>query len=76
MERRDNSGRNLLRLAGGFIAIFSVIMGMLVLFVIPGACSFLGGLELVVLFILFLLGGMAFAAGEVMSRKRKRATLS
>lgn len=60
----------LVRNIGGFVAVFSVVMGTLVLYVIPSACSFLGGLELLMLAFLFLLGAIAFLAGMVVLKRR------
>ncbi len=65
------TGKELLRLAGGFVAVFSLVMGLLVLFVIPGACSFLGGLQLVILALLFILGGLGFLVGHHMIRRQR-----
>ncbi len=70
METQHYSNGSVLRIAGGFIAIFSLVMGLLVLFVIPGACSFLGGLELIILAFLFIGGGLTYGIGEVLSRKK------
>lgn len=58
------TGKELLRLTGGFVAVFSLVMGLLVLFVIPGACSFLGGLQLVILTLLFITGSLGFLVGH------------
>ncbi len=65
------TGKELLRLAGGFVAVFSLVMGLLVLFVIPGACSFLGGLQLVILALLFVMGSLGFLIGHHMVRKQR-----
>ena len=59
----------ILRTAGAFTAVFSLVVGLLVLFVIPGACSFVGGLQLVLLGFLFLAGVFAFLLGTTVSRK-------
>ncbi len=67
-----SSPSSILRIAGAFIAIFSVVVGMLVLFVIPSACTYLGGLELFILTALFVLGVSAFLVGTVLSRKRRK----
>ena len=65
IRRPINGTRDVLRIGGGFTAIFSLAMGLLVLFVIPSACSFLGGIELVILGFLFIIGVLAFIVGKV-----------
>ncbi len=65
------TGKELLRLAGGFVAVFSLVVGLLVLFVIPGACSFLGGLQLVILGLLFVTGVLGFLVGHHMIHKQR-----
>lgn len=70
MVRQNPSGSSLLRIAGGFIAVFSAVMALLILFVIPGACSFLSGLELLILGFLFIIGGLTFFLGTVFSWKK------
>ncbi len=67
-----SSPSSVLRIAGAFTAIFGLVMGMLVLFVIPGACSFLGGLQLLILTALFVLGVSAFLVGTILSRKSRK----
>lgn len=65
------TGKELLRLTGGFVAVFSLVVGLLVLFVIPGACSFLGGLQLVILALLFITGSLGFLVGHHMIHKQR-----
>lgn len=72
MVKQNLSGSSLLRIAGGFIAVFSVAMTLLVLFVIPGACSFLGGLQLLILGFLFIIGGLIFFLGTALSWKKRK----
>lgn len=67
-----SSPSSILRIAGAFTAIFSLVMGMLVLFVIPSACTFLGGLELLILTALFVFGVSAFLVGTILSRKSRK----
>ena len=76
ITRNPLDTRTTLRTAGAFIAIFSLVMGMLVLFVIPGACSFIGSLELLILSFLFVLGSIVFLAGTAFSWKRQRGKLN
>ena len=59
-----------LRIGGAFTAVFSLVMGLLVLFVIPGACSFVGGLQLLLLGFLFVIGVLAFFLGNALLHKR------
>lgn len=70
---RPQNTIDLIRLTGAFVAAFSFVMGLLVLFVIPGGgCSFLGGIELLMLAFLFLIGLSLFLFGHIrIWRKRK-----
>ena len=63
---------SMLRIGGGVVAAFSVVMGMLILFVIPSACSFVVSLQLLILSFLFVLGSIAFLAGTAFSWKRRK----
>ncbi len=67
----NTTGRELLRLTGGFLAVSSLVAGLLVLFVIPGACSFLGSLQLVILAMLFVLGSLGFLIGHYLVRRQR-----
>ncbi len=71
MVNQRNQGSRLLCIVGAVIAGFSVVMGLLVLFVIPGACNFLGGLALILLGFLFIMGVVASLLGLVLLRRRK-----
>ena len=70
MVRQSSVGGSLLRIGGAFTAVFSLAVGLLVLFVIPGACSFVSGLELIFLVFLFIIGVLAFFLGNALSRKK------
>lgn len=61
-----------LTIGGAFTAIFSLVMGVLVLFVIPGACRFLSGLQLLILGFVFIIGLLIFLLGLVWSPWQKR----
>ena len=61
----------LLRVAGAFIAIFSLAMGLLFWFVLGGACTVVSSLQLLFLGFFFVVGLMAFLAGTVFSRKNR-----
>ena len=74
MVKHNSSGSNLLRITGGFVAIFSLAMGLLILFAIPGACSFVGSLQLIILGFLFIGGVFTFLLGEILSRKKGKVT--
>lgn len=67
-----SSPSSMLRIAGAFVAVFSLVVGLLVLFAIPVACSFLGSLQLLILGTLFVLGVIAFLAGTAISRKNRK----
>ncbi len=60
----------LLRVGGAFTAVFSLAVGLLVLLVIPGACTFVSGLQLVFLSFLFVVGVLIFFLGNALSRKK------
>lgn len=76
MVTANLSGSNVLRLGGAFVAAFSLVMGLLVLFVIPGACSFVSGLQLLILGFLLIIGMLTFFLGTALLwRKRKRGTV-
>ncbi len=67
-QNRDKN--DLIRLTGGFIAAFSLVMGLLVLFVIPGGCSLLGGIELLILAFMFLIGIIILFIGQLKRRQK------
>ena len=67
ITRHPTGTNDVLRIAGAFVAVFSLVVGMLVLFVIPGSCSFVGGLELLMLSLLFILGVITFLLGAALS---------
>ncbi len=67
-ETRDNdvlSFDSVLRVTGLVLIVFSFILGLLFFF-LPSACSFLGGLQFVFAFGLFLIGLGVFIAGKIM----------
>ena len=63
---------SVLRIGGAFTAVFSVVVGALVLFAIPTACSFVGSLQLIIFGFLFIGGVLAFLLGQALVWKRKR----
>ncbi len=72
MVNQRNQGCRLLCIVGAFVAAFSVIIATLILFnVIPGACTFVSGLELIFLGLLFIVGVIASLVGLVLLRKRR-----
>ncbi len=78
MATQDPSGREplstgrVLFTLGIVTTVFSVAVGLLVLFFIPGGCTFLSGLELVILAGLFLIGLVALLAGKLLLHKMTR----
>ena len=68
IQRPLNDTGTILLIGGGFTAIFGLIIGLLALFVIPSACSFVGSLQLAILGLLFLGGLFVFLFGLVLSR--------
>lgn len=71
MIRHNSVGGSTLRIGGAVTVAFSLVAGLLVLFVIPGACSFVSGLLLIFLGFLFIIGGLAFFLGNVMLRRKR-----
>ena len=61
-----------LRLGGAFTTVFSVVAGLLVLFVIPVACTFVSGIQLIILGFLFVIGLLVFLLGQALVWKQKR----
>ena len=72
MIRQEPIGSDLLNIGGIFIIIFSVVVGTLVLFVMPSACTFVSSLLLLILVFFLLVGGLTFLTGKVLSRRSKR----
>ncbi len=70
MVKQNPTTSNVLRTGGAFTAVFSLAMGLLVLFVIPGACTFVNGLGLLILSFLFVAGVIAFFLGKGLLRKK------
>ncbi len=70
MVKQNAVGGSLLRIGGAFTAVFSLVVGLLVLFVIPGACTFVSGLQLIFLGFLFVIGVLAFFLGNALLRKK------
>lgn len=63
---------SVLRLGGVFSIVFSVVVGALIMFIAPLACSAVGGLSLLFLGLLFLVGLAALFAGLLLSRRSRR----
>jgi len=70
MIRQKSVGSSLLCIGGAFTVVFSLVVGLLVLFVIPGACSFVSGLELIILGFLFIVGVATFFLGNALLRRK------
>ncbi len=69
MIRQNSVGSSLLLCTGGaFTAAFSLVAGLLVLFIIPG--SFVSGLELIILGFLFIVGVATFFLGNALLRRK------
>ncbi len=73
MIKQHPVGNGLLSVGGGFIMVFSVVMGLIILFVIPGGCSFVGSLQLIILGFLFVGGVLTFFLGVALSWKKRKA---
>ncbi len=63
-----STGR-VMTILGAVTAGFSVVASLLVLFVIPGACSFLGGLEVVLLGLLLIAGLIVLLIGRILEHR-------
>ncbi len=74
MIRQDFVGGSVLRIGGAFTAVFSLVVGLLILFAIPGACTFVSGLQLIFLGFLFIIGVLTFFLGNALSRKKRVET--
>ncbi len=74
MIKQNSSGSNRWRIVGCFVAIFSLVMSLLVLFAIPSGCIFVGNLQLIILSFLFLGGIATIFIGEILSRKKVGVT--
>jgi hypothetical protein len=72
MIGQNPTGSNLMRVGGAFTAVFSLAVGLLVLFVIPSACSFVSGLELILLGFLFVIGVFTFFLGNTLLHRKAR----
>ncbi len=68
---RNAISRSPLRIGGIFTMVFSVAMGLLILFVIPGACTFVGSIQLLILGFLFVAGGIALLLGSTLLRNKR-----
>ena len=72
MIRQSPVSNDLLSLGGAVTMVFSAAMGALILFVIPGACSFVGGLQVLILGFVFVMGGLAFLLGKILLWRRNK----
>lgn len=67
-----SSPSSILRIGGAFVTLFSLVMGTLVVFVIPGACTFVGSLQVLIFGFLFVLGVISFLVGTALSLKNRK----
>lgn len=72
VNREQLTTGQILNILGIFTTVFSVGIGLLVLYVIPASCSWLTNLEMGILTLLFFGGLGAFIAGRVLIRREKR----
>ncbi len=70
MIRLNPAGNNPLSIGGLVAMVFSAAMGLLVLFVIPTACSFVNSLGVLILGFVFIGGGAAFLLGKALLWRR------
>ncbi len=76
MIKRNHTNGELLYLGGVFTAAFSAVVGAIILFATPIACTFVGSLQLLILGFLFLIGVSALLIGVAMSRKSKKTRVA
>ncbi len=60
-----------LTIGGAIMAAFGLVMGLLVLFVIPGRYRLFSGIQLIILGAVFIIGLLALALGMLLSPRRK-----
>ena len=72
IQKPINDTGTILLIGGAFTVVFSLVVGLLVLFVIPVACIFVSGLQLLFLGFLFIIGVIGFFLGNALSRKKIR----
>ena len=75
MDKENPSRNSLLRITGAVISLSSLILGLLVMFVASGSCSFVSALALVILFVLVITGGIIFLIGQLFSWREHRLKL-
>ncbi len=63
--------QHVMHVSGLFITIFSVVVGLLLVFVIPSACSFLGGLQIVLLGLLLIAGLIVLLLAHTVFRNKR-----
>ena len=74
MNEQNLTKGGVLRIAGAFISVFSLVVGLLCLLVIPSACSFVGSLQLLMLGFLFVVGVLTFFLGQALVWKKRAET--
>ena len=72
MDNASPSRSTVLRMTGAAVSIFSLILGLLVMFASPNGCSFVASLALVILSLLFITGGIVFLIGQILSWREHR----
>ena len=63
---------NLVRNGGGLAALFSLALVLLILFVVPAACSVVFGFQVIIFAFVFILGLLAFMVGQTMIWFKRR----
>ncbi|MDO8568773.1 MAG: hypothetical protein Q7R57_08685 [Dehalococcoidales bacterium] len=66
----------ILTVLGAVTAGFSIVAGLLFVFAFPAACTFLGGLGIVILAGLFVAGMITFGIGRFLVYRQNRHTAS
>ncbi len=71
MDSGSPSTSRILTILGTVLVIFSVVISVLVLYVIPSACNFVGSLQLLLLGFMFVGGVITLIIGRVLAHKGK-----
>ena len=71
MVAQNPSRQHVLHVGGLFITIFSLVMVLLSLFVLPSACSFVGGLQVVFLAFMLIVGIVILLLANTVFRNKR-----
>jgi len=72
MDKANPSRNSLIRITGAVVALFSLAVGALVMFVLPSRCSFVTSIVLVMMFLTLIGGGVTFLVGQFLLWRERR----